>query len=156
MAATIAPVRMGSPILRRCRRQILQSSQRLYASAAAKPASTSTSTSTGRPGNGKQGSSPAREPAMRTAEARESALRAARMRRQAEREDRQSEEAKKRLESEKYQKRYKTAARKWVSSLIALPILLVTSYYLFDRLALGHAQKSMPKTPPNHVDEKNA
>ena len=118
---------------------------------------------------------------MRTAEARESALRAARMRRQAEREDMKVEEAKRRLENDKYQKRYKSAARKWVSSLIALPILLVTSYYLFDRceqcltfeshrervhadgalapVALGHAQKSMPKTPPpsaGYVDEKNA
>ncbi|KAG6001969.1 hypothetical protein E4U21_003605, partial [Claviceps maximensis] len=32
-----------------------------------------------------------------------------------------------------YQKRYNTAARKWVSTMIALPILIVTSYYLFDR-----------------------
>lgn len=133
MAATMAPARIGTPMLRHCKRQICQSSQRLNANAAAKPASA-------RPATSAQGSSPAGEPtsttsraATRTAEARESALRAARMRRQAEREDRQIEEAKRRQEKEKYQKRYKTAARKWVSSLIALPILLVTSYYLFDR-----------------------
>lgn len=36
-----------------------------------------------------------------------------------------------------YQKRYKSAARKWTSSIIALPILLVTSYYLFDRCEFG-------------------
>ncbi|KND93724.1 hypothetical protein TOPH_01898 [Tolypocladium ophioglossoides CBS 100239] len=152
----MAPMRIGSPI-QHCKRQIWQSSRRLYANAAAKPASA-------RPATSAQGCGPAGEPtsttgraAMRTAEARESALRAARMRRQAEREDRLSEEAKRRLENEKYQKRYKAAARKWVSSLIALPILLVTSYYLFDRLALGHAQKSMPKTPPaDHINEKNA
>ncbi|RSL50846.1 hypothetical protein CEP54_011712 [Fusarium duplospermum] len=35
-----------------------------------------------------------------------------------------------------YQKRYKSAARKWTASIIALPILLVTSYYLFDRCKL--------------------
>lgn len=43
------------------------------------------------------------------------------------------EEAKKQLAKKEYQKRYNSAARKWVSSIIALPILLVTSYYLFDR-----------------------
>lgn len=32
-----------------------------------------------------------------------------------------------------YKKRYNTAARKWVSTIIAIPIMLVTSYYLFDR-----------------------
>ncbi|RTE74741.1 hypothetical protein BHE90_010804 [Fusarium euwallaceae] len=44
-----------------------------------------------------------------------------------------------------YQKRYKSAARKWTASIIALPILLVTSYYLFDRLVRGNKQKEMPK-----------
>lgn len=44
-----------------------------------------------------------------------------------------------------YTKKYNTAARKWVSSIIALPIFFVTSYYLFDRLALGNAQKTMPR-----------
>lgn len=71
--------------------------------------------------------------ALRTAEARESALRAARMRRQAQKQDREEEAAKKREEEREYRKKYNTAARKWVSSIIALPIFLVTSYYLFDR-----------------------
>lgn len=37
------------------------------------------------------------------------------------------------IDGKEYQKRYNTAARKWVSTIIALPILIVTSYYLFDR-----------------------
>ncbi|TQV96982.1 hypothetical protein IF1G_04222 [Cordyceps javanica] len=45
--------------------------------------------------------------------------------------------------AEAYKARYKSAARRWTSTIIALPILLVTSYYLFDRLALGHAPKVM-------------
>ena len=36
---------------------------------------------------------------------------------------------------------YKTASRKYVGAMIAMPILLVTSYYLFDRLVLGNGQK---------------
>lgn len=32
-----------------------------------------------------------------------------------------------------YKERYDNAARRWTSSIIAMPILLVTSYYLFDR-----------------------
>jgi hypothetical protein len=43
----------------------------------------------------------------------------------------------KKAHHKEYQKRYNTAARKWVSSMIALPILLVTSYYLFDRRKLS-------------------
>ncbi|KAJ6438723.1 Aminotransferase class-III [Purpureocillium lavendulum] len=70
---------------------------------------------------------------VRTAEAREAALRAARMMRVSEKEERDNEDAQRRREHEEYRKRYKTAARKWVSSIIALPIMLVTSYYLFDR-----------------------
>ncbi|KAK3937213.1 hypothetical protein QBC46DRAFT_452115 [Diplogelasinospora grovesii] len=38
---------------------------------------------------------------------------------------------------------YKKAERKYTSLMVALPILLVTSYYLFDRLALGHAPKEL-------------
>ncbi|KAL7939251.1 hypothetical protein V8C35DRAFT_286151 [Trichoderma chlorosporum] len=83
--------------------------------------------------------------ALRTAEARDSALRAARMRRLAQQQDRLAEEAKKKEEKREYKKRYNTAARKWVSTIIALPIMLVTSYYLFDRLALGNQPKSLEK-----------
>ncbi|KAH6609044.1 hypothetical protein Trco_002390 [Trichoderma cornu-damae] len=92
----------------------------------ASPASSSSSSS----------SSTATAAALRTAEARESALRAARLRRLAQRQDREAEEARRREEKEEYTKKYDVAARKWVSTMIALPILLVTSYYLFDRRAV--------------------
>ncbi|KAL7897097.1 hypothetical protein HDV63DRAFT_405827 [Trichoderma sp. SZMC 28014] len=86
---------------------------------------------------------PSSAAALRTAEARESALRAARMRRQAQKQDREEEAAKKREEEREYKRKYNTAARKWVSSIIALPIFFVTSYYLFDRLVLGKKPKSL-------------
>ncbi|UNI24809.1 hypothetical protein JDV02_010529 [Purpureocillium takamizusanense] len=97
------------------------------------------------------------ENGIRTAEVREAALRAARIRRASERGDRENEDARRKQERDEYQKRYNTAARKWVSSIIALPILLVTSYYLFDRLALGHDQKVIPHgTAPGTLDDKKA
>ncbi|KAM3434812.1 hypothetical protein NHJ13734_005831 [Beauveria thailandica] len=43
--------------------------------------------------------------------------------------------------ADEYKTRYKNAAQRWTLTMIALPILLVTSYYLFDRLALGHERK---------------
>ncbi|KAL6888060.1 hypothetical protein GGI43DRAFT_417002 [Trichoderma evansii] len=98
-----------------------------------------------------EGSSPSAAAALRTAEARESALRAARMRRQAQKKDREEEAEKKREEEREYKKKYNTAARKWVSSIIALPIFFVTSYYLFDRLVLGKQPKSLEK----HREEKS-
>lgn len=54
---------------------------------------------------------------------------------------------------------YKQAARKWVQAMIALPILLVTSYFLYDRLALGNhpsleAYRTRPQ--PAAVDSENA
>lgn len=42
---------------------------------------------------------------------------------------------------------YKAASRKYVGFMVAMPILLVTSYVLFDRLALGHEAKSFEKEP---------
>ncbi|KAI9152009.1 Transcription elongation factor SPT5 [Paramyrothecium foliicola] len=71
--------------------------------------------------------------AVRTAEEREASLRAARLRRIAQREDMEAQLVREQEKKEESQRRYKTAARKWVSSIVALPILLVTSYYLFDR-----------------------
>ncbi|KAI5458214.1 hypothetical protein BGZ63DRAFT_407506 [Mariannaea sp. PMI_226] len=88
--------------------------------------------------------SPAQD-AIRTAEARESALRAARLRRAHQRQEEALEEKKRTEAKKEYTKRYNTAARKWVSGIIALPIFFVTSYYLFDRLALGNEQKTMPR-----------
>ncbi|OTA94982.1 hypothetical protein M434DRAFT_29356 [Hypoxylon sp. CO27-5] len=40
---------------------------------------------------------------------------------------------------------YKRAARKYTQLMVAMPILLVTSYLLFDRIVLGHEAKSLPK-----------
>ncbi|TFB02810.1 hypothetical protein CCMA1212_005233 [Trichoderma ghanense] len=76
---------------------------------------------------------------------RESALRAARLRRLAQRQDRLAEEDKAQEEKREYKRRYDGAARRWVSTIIALPILFVTSYYLFDRLVLGKKPKSLEK-----------
>ncbi|KAM4055979.1 hypothetical protein HRG_002904 [Hirsutella rhossiliensis] len=76
--------------------------------------------------------------ALRTAEAREAALRVARMRRLDERENRSREAAEEKLKRDSYQGRYKSASKKWTSTIVALPILLVTSYYLFQRRELAH------------------
>lgn len=42
---------------------------------------------------------------------------------------------------------YKQAARKYVSFMVAVPILLVTSYVLFDRLAMGSPTKTLHPEP---------
>lgn len=47
------------------------------------------------------------------------------------------------LDSE-YRARYKSASRRWTASMIALPILLVTSYYLFDRCEFLPARSWAP------------
>ncbi|KAI2604137.1 uncharacterized protein GGS25DRAFT_449445 [Hypoxylon fragiforme] len=52
---------------------------------------------------------------------------------------------------------YKRAARNYTRTLVALPILIVTSWYLFDRLALGNQQKVLldpSATPASSVGEK--
>ncbi|ROV99779.1 hypothetical protein VSDG_03147 [Cytospora chrysosperma] len=43
---------------------------------------------------------------------------------------------------------YKQAARQWVSTMIALPILIVTSYFLFERLASGNKKPSLDAFRP--------
>lgn len=43
---------------------------------------------------------------------------------------------------------YKAASRKYIGFMVAMPILLVTSYVLFDRLALGHEAKGLKKETP--------
>ncbi|TWU77482.1 hypothetical protein ED733_007069 [Metarhizium rileyi] len=73
-------------------------------------------------------------------EAKDAALRAVRMKRTVEGE---TKAAMKEAAKKDYQRRYDVAARKWVSTMIALPILIVTSYYLFDRLALGNGPKTL-------------
>lgn len=48
---------------------------------------------------------------------------------------------------------YKAASRKYIGFMVAMPILLVTSYVLFDRLALGHEAKSLKsETPTKDAD----
>ncbi|KAK3690323.1 hypothetical protein B0T22DRAFT_481500 [Podospora appendiculata] len=52
---------------------------------------------------------------------------------------------------------FKRASRKYTSVMVALPILFVTSYYLFDRLALGNPQKDISellKRPPGAPEAK--
>ncbi|KAK4166823.1 hypothetical protein QBC43DRAFT_205111 [Cladorrhinum sp. PSN259] len=51
-------------------------------------------------------------------------------------------------------KKYKQAERQWVSVIVALPILFVTSYFLFDRLALGHVPPSLPGTAPKTTESE--
>ncbi|KAK7423970.1 hypothetical protein QQZ08_008794 [Neonectria magnoliae] len=81
---------------------------------------------------------------------REQVLRIARLQRAGHRKEEIFEVQKKKLAQLDYISRYNSAARKWVSSIIALPILLVTSYYLFDRprswtVVLGNVAKVLPK-----------
>ncbi|ORY68576.1 uncharacterized protein BCR38DRAFT_482074 [Pseudomassariella vexata] len=42
---------------------------------------------------------------------------------------------------------YKQASKKYVNFMIAMPILLVTSYFLFDRLIVGNEAKTLHKLP---------
>ncbi|KAG9258360.1 uncharacterized protein F5Z01DRAFT_194190 [Emericellopsis atlantica] len=44
-----------------------------------------------------------------------------------------------------YDQRYKELSRRWLGGMVGLPLLLVTSYYLFDRLFLGGEAKPIPK-----------
>ncbi|KAL1999322.1 hypothetical protein VTN02DRAFT_4675 [Thermoascus thermophilus] len=40
-------------------------------------------------------------------------------------------------------KEYKAAARKWTSTIVALPILIYTSYILYERAFKGRQQKRL-------------
>ncbi|EGS22274.1 uncharacterized protein CTHT_0017930 [Thermochaetoides thermophila DSM 1495] len=46
-------------------------------------------------------------------------------------------------------KEYKRVERKVVSVMVALPILFVTSYFLYERLALGKVPPSIPNARPS-------
>ncbi|KJZ75405.1 hypothetical protein HIM_05331 [Hirsutella minnesotensis 3608] len=83
--------------------------------------------------------------ALRSAEARETVLRAARTRRLAEKQESEREAAMAQLERENYERRYKAASRRWLSTMVALPFLIVTTYYLYGRLFLGHDQKKIKR-----------
>ncbi|KAG8416049.1 hypothetical protein J3459_013851 [Metarhizium acridum] len=93
----------------------------------------------GRPGAQQQ---PTKDTFHKTAETRDAAVQVVRVRRAAEIKTKVELEN---VNQKEYQKRYQSAARKWVSTMIALPILLVTSYYLFDRLVLGNEPKTLSK-----------
>ena len=73
--------------------------------------------------------------ALKRAEAREEALRNARIRRQTEEEEtpRQKSEREEKEATVEKEKRYKQASKNWTRRIVALPILIVTSYYLWDR-----------------------
>ncbi|KAF4977108.1 hypothetical protein FZEAL_6296, partial [Fusarium zealandicum] len=88
--------------------------------------------------------------AIRAAERREATLQAGRRRRAEEQEQRALDKQREEEDRKEYEKRYKNATRKWVRSIIAMPILLVTSYYLFDRLVL----KNDPMLLPLEEEEK--
>ncbi|RYP63113.1 hypothetical protein DL770_009453 [Monosporascus sp. CRB-9-2] len=49
---------------------------------------------------------------------------------------------------------YKKAARKYVNFMVAVPILLVTSYVLFDRLVMGNPVKTLHPKPQVKMEEK--
>ncbi|KAI1492874.1 hypothetical protein F5X96DRAFT_667234 [Biscogniauxia mediterranea] len=49
---------------------------------------------------------------------------------------------------------YKAAVWKYTGFMIAMPILLVTSYVLFDRLALGNKAKSLTPTPVPAMEDR--
>ncbi|OJD36778.1 uncharacterized protein BKCO1_900074 [Diplodia corticola] len=46
---------------------------------------------------------------------------------------------------EPLQARYKPAARRWTMAIVAMPIAIVTSWALYDRLVLGKERKEMPR-----------
>ncbi|KAJ4246593.1 hypothetical protein NW762_013535 [Fusarium torreyae] len=79
---------------------------------------------------------------------REAQLREARVYRA----DKTTEKNKKleKMESEQdYKRRYKQAERSWVKFMVAMPILIVTSYHLFQRLVMGKEQKVWPRAKPD-------
>ncbi|KAL3473598.1 hypothetical protein BJX99DRAFT_233489 [Aspergillus californicus] len=47
-------------------------------------------------------------------------------------------------------KEYKTAARRWVSTIVALPILMYTSYVLFERTYGDKQPKRLPERPSSN------
>jgi hypothetical protein len=45
------------------------------------------------------------------------------------------------------QKQYNSAARRYTAILVSLPLVLVSSWWLYERLVLGKEQKAFPITP---------
>lgn len=49
--------------------------------------------------------------------------------------------------------KYRAAARKWTRLMMALPIAIVTSYYLYERLAVGVERKRLVPSPIGRANE---
>ncbi|PFH58822.1 hypothetical protein XA68_13169 [Ophiocordyceps unilateralis] len=86
--------------------------------------------------------------ALRLAAAREATLHSARMSRFTELQIREMEAVEKQRQREDYQRRYNKAARWWLKIMVGLPVLVVSSWHLFDRLALGNHPPDLPWPPP--------
>ncbi|RDA89906.1 hypothetical protein CP533_2941 [Ophiocordyceps camponoti-saundersi (nom. inval.)] len=86
--------------------------------------------------------------ALKAAAAREATLHSARMSRFTEVQIRQMEAAEKQRQKEDYQRRYKKAARWWLKIMVGLPFFIISSWHLFNRLALGNHPPEMPWPPP--------
>ncbi|EFX04740.1 hypothetical protein CMQ_1668 [Grosmannia clavigera kw1407] len=48
---------------------------------------------------------------------------------------------------------FKEASRKWTSVIVAIPILLVSSYFLFERLVMGHKPKDLSEYRKKTTEE---
>ncbi|KAF5010135.1 hypothetical protein FDECE_3681 [Fusarium decemcellulare] len=92
--------------------------------------------------------------AIRAAEKKEAMLRAARLRRTEQLREEASEEQKKEQAKKEYDNRYNTAARKYRLFIIAMPILLVTSYMLFVRILRGNDPNGKPITQKKEEEQE--
>ncbi|KAJ3507970.1 hypothetical protein NM208_g15888 [Fusarium decemcellulare] len=92
--------------------------------------------------------------AIRAAEKKEALLRAARLRRTEQLREEASEEQKKEQAKKEYDNRYNTAARKYRLFIIAMPILLVTSYMLFVRILRGNDPNGKPITQKKEEEQQ--
>ncbi|KAE8344182.1 hypothetical protein BDV24DRAFT_127546 [Aspergillus arachidicola] len=50
-------------------------------------------------------------------------------------------------------KEYKVAARRWLSTIVALPILMYTSYVLYERTYLNKSQKHLARPSGSGTEE---
>ncbi|KAF4594460.1 Transcription elongation factor SPT5 [Ophiocordyceps camponoti-floridani] len=58
------------------------------------------------------------------------------------------DEAEKQRQRDDYRRRYNAAARWWLKIMVGLPVFIVSSWHLFDRLALGNVPPDVPWPPP--------
>ncbi|KAH7140085.1 hypothetical protein B0J13DRAFT_60768 [Dactylonectria estremocensis] len=83
--------------------------------------------------------------AIRAAEEREVTLRAGRLKRAKQRGADAIELHKEEVAKTEYQKRSQAIKRIWTISIMMMPVILVTSYYLFGRFVLGNEVKPLPE-----------